>query len=407
MTVPDHHEPALFDRIRGWGTVAWSLIGILILVGVALWTLRQVQEALLPLVLALVTVFILNPVVSKMERVGISRLPGSCLSYTVFIAAVAVALSFLVPMLVKQGQGFVQDFPRTWNRVGVVAEQFSGEMAERFGVELDIGTWLQGRTDLAEQALERTRGFLTGAVHAVTLFVIGIVLGFYLLIDLPRLRGSALRLISPARRPETVEVSAAVGRAMGGFFRGQLLVALIVGVLSALALRIIGLPYWAVVGMIAGFFNLIPLIGPFVGAIPGIVIAAAFMSPINMLWVAIALTIVQQIDNHLISPNVMRWTVRLHPVTVMLSLIVGATLAGFWGMLLAVPVVASGKVIAGHFWRTRVPWGNEVFDAEVEDLDAALPPGAGGERDDRTGHVDGPEPPDGSVPVFGGEPTGH
>jgi predicted PurR-regulated permease PerM len=153
---------------------------------------------------------------------------------------------------------------------------------------------------------------------------------------------------------------------MGGFFRGQLLVALVVGIMSSLALWLIGLPYWAVVGMIAGFFNLVPMIGPFVGAVPAMLIAAALSPPITILWVALALTGVQQIDNHFISPNVMRWAVRLHPVTIMISLIAGATLAGFFGMLLAVPVVASAKMIASHFWRTRVPWGHEVFSDEEE-----------------------------------------
>lgn len=153
---------------------------------------------------------------------------------------------------------------------------------------------------------------------------------------------------------------------MGGFFRGQLLVALLVGVLSALALRIVGLPYWLVVGMIAGFFNLIPMVGPFIGGIPAVLIAAAFLTPWHILYVVVALTIVQQIDNHFVSPNVMRWAVRLHAVTVMLSLLAGAALAGFSGMLLAVPVVASVKVVAAHLWRTRVPWGEEVFADEVD-----------------------------------------
>jgi hypothetical protein len=77
--------------------------------------------------------------------------------------------------------------------------------------------------------------------------------------------------------------------------------------------------------------------------------------------VAVVLFVVQGIVNYFIAPNIMRVTVRMHPVTVMISLIAGATLAGFWGMLLAVPIVASIKVVVAHFWLTRVPWGEEVF----------------------------------------------
>lgn len=149
---------------------------------------------------------------------------------------------------------------------------------------------------------------------------------------------------------------------MSGFFRGQLFVAVVVGVMAAVALRIVGLPYWLVIGMIAGFFNIVPLIGALVGAVPAVLVAATFKPPIYILWTAVALIVVQQIDNHLISPNVMRFTVRLHPVTVMLSLIAGAALGGFWGMLVTVPIVASVKMVLGHFWKTRVPWGEEVFE---------------------------------------------
>jgi predicted PurR-regulated permease PerM len=169
---------------------------------------------------------------------------------------------------------------------------------------------------------------------------------------------------------------------MGGFFRGQLLVAFIVAVMSSLGLALIGLPYWAVVGVIAGFFNLVPLIGPFVGAVPAIIIALALRTPATALLVIVVLTVVQQIDNHFISPNVMRWSVKLHPVTVMLTLIVGAALAGFFGMLVAVPIVASIKVVVVHLWRTRVPWGEEVF-AEGGTSDRGPPHLEAAEADDR------------------------
>ncbi|HYZ91934.1 MAG TPA: AI-2E family transporter, partial [Actinomycetota bacterium] len=228
------------------------------------------------------------------------------------------------------------------------------------------------RSELIGRAVGSAGGFLQGAVQTMTLLVIGLIAGFYLLVDLPRLRAAALRLIPPDRREEARALASSVATAMGGFFRGQLLVAFIVGVMSSIGLRIIGLPYWLVIGFVAGAFNLIPLVGPFVGAIPAIVIAAALKPPITIVWVMVVMLVVQQIDNHFISPNVMRLTVRLHPVTVMISLIAGATLAGFWGMLLAVPVVASAKVIAAHFWRTRVPWGPEVFE-ETSRLETSGP----------------------------------
>ena len=107
--------------------------------------------------------------------------------------------------------------------------------------------------------------------------------------------------------------------------------------------------------MIAGLFNMIPLIGPWVGAVPGIVIAFATGGGTSKaIAVAVVMAIVQQIDNHFISPIVMQRAVKLHPAVVMLALLAGGTLAGFFGLLLAVPATATLKIVCGHVWRHYV-----------------------------------------------------
>lgn len=380
--------PPLARRFLKWGIVAWASIGVLILAGVILWALTRVEQIFPPLVLALITVYLLNPVVTRLEGFGVRRVFGSCMTYLFGVAVVAIALGFLVPALIDQGQGFARDLPRTIDQVSGFVDGVTRWVEDTFGSSIDIG---ERTSSFIGGIVGTAGGFLQGAVQTMTLLVIGLIAGFYLLVDLPRLRRAALRLVPPRRREEARTVANGVGRAMGGFFRGQLLVALIVGILSSIGLRIVGLPYWLVVGFIAGAFNLIPLIGPFVGAVPAMIIAATTRPPITVLWVVIVMVAVQQIDNHLISPNVMRWTVRLHPVTVMTSLIAGATLVGFWGMLLAVPVVASSKVIVAHFWRTRVPWGHEVFE-EGDEMEA-IPPEQESPVPDRDGEKPPEEPP--------------
>lgn len=361
------------ERFRRLGIIAWAFIGILILAGVGAWAMFQIREVFPPLVLALVTIYLLNPIVSRLERTGVPRLAGSCLTYTAFLSVVSVALLLLVPVLIHQAQDLAENFPRTVERIADFADRVTRALEDRFP-DFNLSEWISSRLGAVGENLGSVGRFLLGAAQTLALLLIGPIIAFYLLVDLPRLQRSAILLIPPSRRSEAVELASSVGRTMGGFFRGQLIVALIVGVLSSIALLIVGLPYWLVVGMITGLFNIIPLIGPFIGAIPGLVIAGALRPPITMLWVALALTAVQQIDNHFISPNVMRFTVRLHPVTVMVSLIAGATLAGFWGMLLAVPAVASVKLVVAHFWRTRVPWGHEVFHEAPPP--AAVPPGS-------------------------------
>jgi predicted PurR-regulated permease PerM len=359
-------RPPTVERFRRWGIIAWSVIGLLVLATAALFLLLRVNAIFPPLVVALVTIYLLNPLVTRFERLGIRRLYGSCLSYVIALVVIAAVVAALAPSFISQSRDFARDFPQTVERIGDLSSGVSRELDERFGVDFNLTEWIGERSDLLEGALTTLGGVLRGVGEALALIIIGLVLGLYLLIDLPRIRRGSLALVPPDRREEIRELGAEVSRAVRGYFRGSLLVAVIVGIMSAIALRILGLPYWAPAGMIAGFFNLIPLLGPFIGAVPAILIAGASRPPITMLWVAIALTIVQQIVNYFIAPNVMRWTVRVHPVTIMLSLAAGGILAGFFGLLMAVPVVASAKAIAGHFWRTRVPWGADLFEAEVE-----------------------------------------
>lgn len=359
--MPELTSQPTVERFRRWGIIAWASIGVLVLGSAAVWALSRVPEIIPPLVVGVISIYMLNPVVTRLERLGVRRLVGSCSTYLLLIAGLATAIAFLIPALIEQGTEFGRDFPSTVEHVGESIEDLTEWVEGRVGADINFSEWVGNRSELIERGLGGAGGLLQGAAETIALVVVGLVLGFYLLVDLPRLRRAMIRLLPPDRRGEASTIAGDVAQAMGGFFRGQLFVALIVGVMSALGLWIIGLPYWLVVGFIAGFFNLVPLIGPFVGAVPAILIAAALKPPSTILWVVVVMVVVQQIDNHFISPNVMRMTVRMHPVTIMITLIAGATLGGFWGMLLAVPTVASVKVVAAHFWRTRVPWGEEVF----------------------------------------------
>ena len=356
--------PPAVERFRRWGIIAWSTIGVLILTGVVFWALGRVTEIFPPLFVAIITIYLLNPVVTIMQSRGVSRVFGSCLGYTVLAVVLGVAVALLIPVLVHQAAVFARELPKAVDRFGDFAHDLSLDIERRIGGNFQLSEWVGNRSDLVSEGLNRVGGFLRGAVQTLTLIVIGLVVGFYLLVDLPRMQRSALHMIPPDRREEVRQIASAVGATMGAFFRGQLLVALIVGLLSAIGMWAIGLPSWAVVGLICGFFNLVPLIGPFIGAVPAVLIAATLGSPIKVLLVIVILTAVQQIDNHFISPNVMGWSVKLHPVTVMLSLIAGAALAGLFGMLVAVPIAAALKIVFAHIWRTRVPWGEEVFEWE-------------------------------------------
>lgn len=385
-------------RSARWGVVAWAIIGVLVLAYLIYrYAIEPISIIFPPLVVALIVIYLLNPLVSALEQRGVPRLLGALLTYVVFLTAVGFGLAYLIPVIANQVEGFVQSVPDLVER----AQSWFNDLVGRFGRGAGgEGVLNQQNQQAVLDFLGRILSFTRGLFDIALVMILGPILGFYLLVDLPKIKRGIAALIPANRRAEVIAVTKRLGRALGGFFRGQLLVALFVGLASMLVLFIVGLPYWALVGMITGLFNLIPLIGPFIGGILAAFVAFTTDSSGGGLlglesgWPlavgsAIALTIVQQIDNHIISPNIVARTVKLHPVTVMLALLAGGTLVGLWGMLLAVPVVASAKILLLHAWDTRLSW----------------PPKAPAAADGLAGEpkliLEGTPPPEVSPPVLG------
>ncbi|MGH9117988.1 MAG: AI-2E family transporter [Acidimicrobiales bacterium] len=342
----------MLDRVRRAGQISWASVGIaafVAILGLIVWYFRIVLP---PLLLAGAIVFILNPVVTFLQQRGLPRALGAGISY-VGLAAVAVGIGFLLaPIVTDQWSELRDDLPEIrddvvdrWNEL---AEDYPIPTIDE--VEEELGSGGGSLQNQAEVAL----GIGEFLLRFLLVVVLTPIIAFYLLVDLPHLRRVAESLIPARAKPEVMVVAARLNRAIGGFFRGQLVVALIVGTLVSIGLAIIDLPFWLIIGMIAGLFNMIPLIGPYIGGIPGVIVALATGNLTTAILVVVIMVAVQQIDNHFITPYVMQRAVKLHPVVVILALLAGGTLFGFFGLLLAVPATAALKILISHMWRTHV-----------------------------------------------------
>ena len=377
MTDPEESAATVArDGIHKGGLLAWSLLGMLALVGLLGWLLYLIRDIFPPIALATALIFILNPLVSRMERVGVRRGIGTAVIYLLFIAMVVVLVALITPVLGRQLNDLGERLPEIQADLRGAAEG----VAERLGVSLeDLGLSskespkVDGVAPKTPTFFEKFGArlvsgagrFASSALHVLLTFVLAPIFALYLLIDLPKIQKSLMRFIPPRYRDEWLMLLERCGQAMGAFFRGQLVVAAIVAIMSAIALRIVGVPFWLAIGLIAGFFNLIPLIGPFVGGGLAALVAGFTQGPRQALWAAFAMLVVQQIDNHFISPKVMGRAVRLHPVAVMIALLLGASLAGLWGMLLSVPGLAIARIVGVHYYATRV-LGETDEEVDVE-----------------------------------------
>jgi predicted PurR-regulated permease PerM len=360
------------EAIRRAGSVAWAFVGLAAAIAIIAWVGWKVAVIFPPLILAGAIVFILNPFISMLQRRGIPRLAGVAMTYLGFLSVAILIGLVMYPAVHDQGENLADRWPairlKMENWVDDRAESLKGtpfEFDRQKVTEAFSNTDVSVRDQIDQVAKVGVKVF-----HVLLVMILTPIFAFYLLVDLPHLKQVADGLIPSAARPEVLALARRMNAAVGGFFRGQLVVALIVGTLASIGLLIIGLPFWLLIGMVAGFFNMIPLIGPYIGGIPALVIALTTREPITALWVILIMVTVQQIDNHFISPLVMHRVVKLHPVLVMLALLLGGTLGGFFGLLVAVPTAAILKILVGHLWRVHVlgqPIEQYAEEAEADD----------------------------------------
>lgn len=370
-------------RVQRAAYHVWLAIGILVLIWIGWRVLAQpIAVVLPPFMLTLVIVYLLAPVVNALTQRGAPRWLATLLAYLGALAVLGAVLAVLGPMVNEQLRTFAENLPELLTKLGT---DLDARLAP-LGIDVPVGDTVDadGLSDSITRALEGgglsaaagviggLSGIALGLLQAVVVFALGPVIAFYVLVDLPRLGRRVRALIPPDRRPEVIEVATQLHLVVGGFVRGQLLVALFVGLATSAGLAAVGLPFWLLVGVVAGVTNVIPLVGPFVAGTLGVSIALVTDGVGTAVLVLAVMLVVQQLDNQIISPLVMGRNVRVHPLAVLLALLIAGTVYGLLGLLIAVPTVAAANVLATHLWRTRVPWAGEDDPDQIPSPEPAI-----------------------------------
>jgi predicted PurR-regulated permease PerM len=347
----------------------WTAVGALALGYVFLMIAGEVRVIWLPIAFAAGLVFLLEPMVRVFQRMRIPRILAVFLAFAVLVTLIVAVIAMVLPTIRVQAEELGQQLPDLY----LSGIEWAREAGARFGVDVDellsqqaIEDWLNdpANQDTVQNLL---LGFgagagqlIRGVTEAIAVLVLAPVLAIYILIDLERFKVNSLGITPPRHREETAYVAGQVSTAMGSFVRGQLLVSFIVGVASSLGMWLIDLPFWLIIGILAGFLNLIPFLGPVVGGALAALVALLNRDPGQAIWAVLIFVAIQQVDNHVITPVVQRARVNLSPLVIVLALIIGGSVAGLLGVLVAVPMTAAIRIIVGHLWRTRVlgeTWG--------------------------------------------------
>ncbi|ANX01271.1 hypothetical protein CSTERLE_06655 [Thermoclostridium stercorarium subsp. leptospartum DSM 9219] len=340
-------------RINRWtrnGIAVGLVAGILFF---ALFLGREILRALLPLITGIIVSYILLPLVEWFENLKISRTTSILLSIFLSFAIILMIFIWLIPVLIENVRDLTKVLPELYNSALVSFTDFIHR-----NIPDNLRNDIMRETEkfflnLQERFVSRLHDFISILPKKLSLIIdilIGWILSFYILKDKETIIES-LKFVFPERyRNEAVCFLRDIHRIVVRFIQGQLLVAFIVGIIEALGLYIVGMPYAPLLGFIGGISNVIPYFGPYIGAVPAVSIALT-ISPWTTAATVLVFTIVQQIDNLYLSPRIIKEKLGLHPVTTIMSVTVGGRIFGLFGLIFAVPLVAVIKAAVNKIYR--------------------------------------------------------
>ncbi|HHT78852.1 MAG TPA: AI-2E family transporter [Actinobacteria bacterium] len=346
--------------MKNIGIFSWSLIGFIIIIVLIFYIVRLIRTAVTPLLIGIIIAYMLIPLVKLLQK-KMKKIFAVTISYIVFLAVIFVIMFFLIPLVVEQFKTFIMQIPFYMQSLSdylsnlVATNTLVQNVQDFFQIEStrltaeEISKYLLGLLNIENFNIFRGATTVTRTVFSIVLnFIIGPILGFYILKDKEMIRSAFLKIIPVRKRLEIDTMLTKINGVFSRYIRGQLIVSFIVGVLCTIALLILRIDFAVLLGFMAGLLNLIPFLGPIIGAIPA-AFTALFVSPLKALLVVIIFVVIQQIDNYVISPNIMKYQIGLHPGIIIFSLIAGGAVFGWIGLLLAVPVVAIIQEILRYY----------------------------------------------------------
>lgn len=339
-------------RLPLWRLAVICLLGALFLI--LAWGALRYRDALsvvlMPFAVSLVMAYLLSPVVSMMERRRISRTAAIIALYLVFAIIVLIFCVRVMPPLLEDLQELALELPLYAQRLQEIVDYLQDNY-RRFNLPPHVREIVDSNITGLEQSLtwqlERAYRFLLSLFSRALLLLLVPILTYYLLRDEEHLKRRLVHVIPAAARPRFLSALGDINKALGAFFRGAILVSLAVGLLYYAAFLIIGLDFPLILAVIGGITNLIPFIGPIIGAVPAFLMAI-LESPLQAVRVLALIVIIQQLESQLIYPLIIGRSTGFHPLAVILALLVGARLFGFVGLLLAMPVAIILRIVAGH-----------------------------------------------------------
>jgi putative permease len=352
----DNYSYQLYSHIlRLFWRIFLIILGIVALIVI----FPFVRSVVIMFVISMLLAVLLTPIVDFMESRGINRGLAILITMLIIIGAIVFLFSLVIPAIIRAAESLSSKLQSDF--INDLAKKVEAFFAAKFNNPALARNVIAKINEIGIKLLNNMTNFFKSVGSFLASVAIIPFVTFFLVKDIRRFKRAIIAKIPNKYFELSLNIIQKVGNQVSKYIQGQAMDALIVGILSVIGLFIINLvfhnpvPYFVFIGMLAGVANLIPYLGPVVGAVPALFIVIIGNPPnvgMILIWIIITFVLVQVIDNSLVSPMVVSKSVNMHPLTVVVVVIIGGNIAGAVGMLFAVPVTGIIKVTIAE-----VTWG--------------------------------------------------
>ncbi len=290
----------------------------------SLWFLYFIRDIVLQLFAALLLMTILNPIVKKLSKIKIPKTLSVLVSYILIFGVFGFAIGILLPPLVEQTTNLANNLPKYFQDSGIT-KYANGDVLKEIVSQLG---------SVPSQVIKAGFSFFTNILNILTV----LIFAFYLLLIRDKFEKNLEFMFGKTKGEDMSKLINQLEVRLGGWARGQLLLMLLVGISSYIGFIILGIPYALPLALLAGIFEIVPYLGPVVASIPAIILGFSISPFVGGATIGLAV-LIQQLENYLFVPKIMEKSTGVSPIITLLSLAVGAKLAGITGMVISIPIV--------------------------------------------------------------------
>lgn len=330
-------------------TITFSPRTILVVLAtaVSLWLVFFLRDILVLLLISFIFAAALDPAVDKLEKKKVPRPLAIAGIFVVFIAFMVLLIKAVLPPAISQFSALAENKELYIDKIASYFQSLSPSFVQN--LKASSMSFIDSIvTPAGLGVLSGAFSFLSGLLG----FILVLVISFYLLLEKDGTEKWVSSYVPKAYQTKTLSIAKKVTAKMSAWFRGQLLLGVIIFLITLIGLEILRVPYALTLAILAGFLELLPLVGPLIaGGMAAIV--ALTVSPLLALIVVIFYFLIQQLENHILVPQVMKKSLGLHPVAIIFALLAGAKLLGILGVIISVPVAAAISVIFNELYKSN------------------------------------------------------